>query len=235
MPRAKRSWLMESTSYHGNQHGLVTIKYRQQGASTVTIQIKLGSSVVPRSYLDGRTVHLTQNGVDIRNKQGVVLHTRGKAKQATIPVADLPAYGHGSELVNLWVAITGLEAPSLVSISVNQSVDVGRGWPIPSKMPKPEDLTKPGEEDALWLLNEYLNQELPEGGDFWTGEKENFPMRPESAVGSYTFLQFLKSSMFCHHPIFDKYTPGDRMHREARCQPARKPFAAWCILLDPVG
>ncbi|RYP63296.1 hypothetical protein DL770_009417 [Monosporascus sp. CRB-9-2] len=130
--------------------GLVTIKYRQQGASTVTSQIKLGSSVVPRSYLDGRTVHFTQNGVDIRNQQGVTLHTRCNAKQVTIHVADLPAYGHGSELVNLWVAITGLEAPSLVSISANQ---------------------------------------------------------------------FLKSSMFYHHPIFDKYTPGDRMHREGASRP----------------
>ncbi|RYP42686.1 hypothetical protein DL767_000055 [Monosporascus sp. MG133] len=193
-----------------NQHGLVTIKYRKQGASTVTIQIKLGSSVVPRSYLDGRTVHFTPNSVDIRNQQGVTLHTRGKAKQATIPVADLPAMVMAGNL-----SISGSRSPA---------------WGLPVS-----SLSLLIKEDALWLLNEYLNQELPEGGDFWTGEKENFPMRPESAIGSDTFLQFLKSSMFCHHPIFDKYTQGDRMHREARCQPARKPFAAWCTLLDPVG
>jgi hypothetical protein len=33
----------------------------------------------------------------------------------------------------------------------------------------------PQQDDALWLLNEYLNLYFPNGGDFWTGDKASFP------------------------------------------------------------
>ena len=29
-------------------------------------------------------------------------------------------------------------------------------------------------DDALWSLNEYLNAYLPDGGDFWKGNQQDF-------------------------------------------------------------
>lgn len=122
-----------------NQHGLVTIKCRRRDGRIAAIQIKLGSSLVPHTYFEARTVHFTQNGIDIRNQEGVTLHTRGKTKQATIPFGELPACGQGSELLKVWVAITGLEAPNLASSSTSESGTMIKGSPIPNKMPKLRD------------------------------------------------------------------------------------------------
>ena len=166
---------------HISQRGLVTIKYRKAEGDPNTIQIKMGPSVAPLGYLDSRTIHFIPYGIDIRDHQGVTLFLRGKQQSATLPVSKLVHYTSGGKLISLWEEITGLVAPSSI-ISTRLPVQPHlpavekTGHPIPTKMPGPEELNKPpSEEDALWLLNEYLNQYFPKGGKFWVGNQEDFP------------------------------------------------------------
>ena len=166
---------------HITQRGEVTIKYQKAEGDLNTIRIKMGPSVAPLGYLDSRTIHFIPDGIDIRDHQGVTLFLRGKRQSATLPLLKLADYASGSKLISLWEEITGLVAPpNIISTRVSEQLHLPavekKGRPIPTKMPGPEELNNPpSEEDALWLLNEYLNQYFPEGGKFWAGSQEYFP------------------------------------------------------------
>ena len=102
---------MDGRPVNINQFGLLTIKLKDCSEKVDTIQLKLGPSLAPLSFLDIRTIHFTADGIDIRDQSGLTLHLRNKRKKATILVEDLLAYGHGKKLVVLWEGVTGLVAP----------------------------------------------------------------------------------------------------------------------------
>lgn len=179
---------LNGSRIHINQHGLITIKYCQHGGKT-TIQIKLGASFVPLNYLDLRTLHFTDGGMDIRNGQGQIIRGSCSTKAATIPVGTFAQYGNGREIIDLWHQITGLPHPEQSFLSMETPAASPQGQSIPSKMPTELPYPPPTENDALWLLKEFLDEKLPMGGEFWTGSRDLYPQRSTEATGTDDFLR----------------------------------------------
>lgn len=178
---------LDGSPVHINQDGLITIKYRYD-TRIKTIQIKFGSSVIPQNYLDLRTIHFTESGIDIRNSQGTTLYANGNPKAATITRDSFSGYASGTDIKTVWGDVTGLCSSSLTFAAVGRPPKATLGRPIPSKMPSTKTTPVLSEHDALWLLDKFLYEVLPAGGDFWTGDKASYPMRPDSAVGTDDFL-----------------------------------------------
>jgi len=184
-----------------NQQGRLAFRVVQPHGQRHTINMKLGhlSPLVPLGPDDRRTIHFTESGIDIRNPQGdTFLLNRQKGKVVTFPVSEISSYGCGSDLVAIWERITRRGHPKSAgnpgmsswenreaSVLADHPPRVGptntlaaekKGHSIPLKVPKagvPKE--PPKADDALWLLNEYLNQYFPDGGYFWTGDKASFP------------------------------------------------------------
>ncbi|KAJ4155273.1 hypothetical protein LMH87_000528 [Akanthomyces muscarius] len=190
---------LNGSRIHVNQHGLITIKYLQQ-MKTATIQIKFGSSITPLNYLDLRTIHFTESGIDIRNNLNQILHGKCSTKVTTIPVDTFPMYGNGREIISIWSEATGLCYPESPRFEVDSPGTINPGQPIPSKLPTKTSIARPSENDALWLLNRFLTENLPGGGEFWTGGRDLYPMRADDAVGTDDFLRFLHLPAHAMHP-----------------------------------
>ena len=172
-----------------SQKGLVTIKIKDTKGAIDTVRLKLGDSLAPLNFLDTKTIHFTPYGVDIRGPQGETLCMRSKERVATIPIRDLPGYQDGHQLVSVWESITGHRAPKLPSSLSSLPDATSTGRKIPTKVPEDVETLKPNAVDALWLLNEYLNHVLPNGGRFWNGDKATYPRRKGTDVGTDTYLR----------------------------------------------
>lgn len=167
----------------------MTIWCRGGDGQELGIWLTVPRSACPYTWLDKRTVHFNRYGIDIRDENfSRCLSWAGHAS-ATIPKDRFVTAGNRSELISLWESVTCLEyGPINQVLEKNQrSRQIGAtarkygpaGRPLLPTMTYMQVLNQRNYRtclnDALWLLKEYLDFYYPNGGDFWTGSKEDFP------------------------------------------------------------
>ena len=153
------------------------------------IWITVPRSARPYTWLDKRTVHFSKYGIDVRDESYSRCLPWARHASVTIPKERFMTAGNKEELIWLWNGVTGLEYGAVDHFldqdhQLQQSKTASRqhgptGKPIPPII-TPTQVSNPQiyrllQNDALWLLNEYLDFYFPDGGDFWTGSKEDFP------------------------------------------------------------
>ncbi|KAK7928004.1 hypothetical protein PG985_005002 [Apiospora marii] len=163
-----------------------------------------------KSATDIRAINFTKHGIDIVDGVGKTLRPshRGVESPATIPRNTFLACENGEELLELWrqvVTCLGLDVSELATIEENVVE-----WPEPkgldrikanSKHENPKQNIPPNQMDALWLLEQFLNERFPAGGVFRTASIEDMPDSTEDLTA---FVSFLKRPEYTNHP----YTAG---------------------------
>ncbi|KAG7422370.1 hypothetical protein Forpe1208_v001464 [Fusarium oxysporum f. sp. rapae] len=79
----------------------------------------------------------------------------------------------------------------------------------------PKTIQEPEKNDALWLLKGYIDLRLPDGGDFWTGNKEDFLQGTDDVAG---FIDFLKLPENCQHPLHSMVVRLTSLERKSSAQ-----------------
>lgn len=170
---------LDGSVVHINSHGLITLKVLRNKDNIQTLQLKTGSSLAPRTYLDTRTIHFTALGIDIRDQAGKTLYLREKDRGATILTSEFPRYLCGNVLADTHRELTK-SASTFPLISQHKPtfeshITRPKGLSFPNKLTEAYESSPPKENDALWLLNQYLNQYFAEGGTYWAGNLLDFP------------------------------------------------------------
>ena len=143
-------------------------------------------SARPCTWLDKRTVHFNKYGHDIRDESYSKCLPWAPDAPAIIPKDRFLTAGNKGELIWLWEQVTHLnydlvELVSRIQLQFNAATrNYGAaGERIPPIVTPTQNFTphidQPHENDAMWLLKEYINFHYPNGGNFWTGSKDNFP------------------------------------------------------------
>lgn len=174
---------LQGSNVHVGLSGDLFIKFWDNHGKKQSLTMKLGPYITPVHFADKRTIHFTEDGIDIRNSKGRTLLPYRKESISTLPAAELNKFGSAkaSWLKILWESITGKILPSnsngsVASVSGNPIPASNRGHPIPKRSSNPsKPFDSPQEQDALWLLNAYLENYFPQGGRFWRGSKQLFP------------------------------------------------------------
>ncbi|KAF4945108.1 hypothetical protein FGADI_12196 [Fusarium gaditjirri] len=175
----------------------------------VATDIKLGPIIAPLEKDDKRTIHFTDLGIDIRTATGLTIKVPINNSACTLPLSAMKSHQNGTDFISHWKAVRGEAQPEDGVSSLSKSFDEDTDYPLElcvssignmgAKPPcKPlKTIQEPEKNDALWLLKGYIDLRLPEGGDFWTGNKESFPQGTDDVVG---FIDFLKLPENCQHP-----------------------------------
>lgn len=160
---------------------------------TIDARVGFGISIAPVGPGDFRTIHFTEQGIEIRGVEGQPFCHPGE--RATVPVSSLESTGGrcGRDLVYAWESVTGLQAPTSAGavptdLSMMPSSGSGvSGQQIPTRTRKADEaLCVPAPQDALWLLDRYLEVYYPQGGRFWPMSRQHFPA---SADDTSRFLE----------------------------------------------
>ena len=189
---------LEGSKIWINHDGTLTIKYRNfETIEVESLRMRVGYLFVPLVREDIRTIHFTEVGIDIRDSLGAPILGEKDGRTVTFPLSSFDARENGPKLVSLWENVMRLKRPSLPSLSSLPSKGMPhrhttpspwkeKGLQIPLKGPKKLD-RPPSRNDALWLLNEFLDLHFPHGGDFWNDINSEY--FPESTNDTNTFLQ----------------------------------------------
>ncbi|KAF4990121.1 hypothetical protein FGRMN_8649 [Fusarium graminum] len=193
-----------------SQRGLVRLRYTSVDDLEITTEIKLGPSIAPLEKDDKRTVHFTEFGIDLRTPTGFTLRVPAYNSTCTLPLSVMGSRESGQGFVSLWKTIRGNGVSVVASLNPSEASaaefseypEALRASPIGDKGEKPpnkspETTQSPNRNDALWLLEKYIDLRLPRGGDFWTGSKDDFPQGTGDAAG---FVEFVKLPEYCRHP-----------------------------------
>jgi len=167
--------LLDGSRVHINKSGTLMLRVYcgTGGDRIVNVNVRLGSRFVPQDETR-RTIHFTQAGIDIRDSKGnTIINSNATTDVASIPRDRLDEYADGTSLIRLWESITG---STITSSRLQQQ--------LPRTTQK---LGKaPQQGDALWTLNEFLNEHFPRGGEYWTGSRELYP---DSTEDNKRFLE----------------------------------------------
>ncbi|KAF5710175.1 hypothetical protein FMUND_9675 [Fusarium mundagurra] len=170
-----------------SQRGKVQLRFNLKNNLTVTTDIKLGPLIAPLEKDDKRTIHFTGLGIDIRTATGWTIKVPINNSTCTLPLSAMKSHKNGTEFISLWKAVRGEAQPERGLSSLLKSSDEDADYPLElcvssngEKGAKPpqkrlETIQEPGKNDAMWLLKRYIDSYLPDGGDFWTGNKVDFP------------------------------------------------------------
>ncbi|KAG4266165.1 hypothetical protein FPRO03_01449 [Fusarium proliferatum] len=170
-----------------SQRGKVQLRFNLKNNSIITTDIKLGPLIAPLEKDDKRTIHFTGLGIDIRTATGLTIKVPINNSTCTLPLSAMKSHKNGIEFIRLWKAVRGEDQPERCLSSLLKSSDEDADYPPElrvssngEKGAKPpqkrlETFQEPGENDAMWLLKSYIDSHLPDGGDFWTGNKVDFP------------------------------------------------------------
>jgi len=92
------------------------------------------------------------------------------------------------------------EAPTAAAVITHYPFQKKDGLRYPTRAPRGETPTQnrpPRQEDALWLLDTFLDERFPNGGTFRTISKN---IKPDSTEDHQAFLAFLQRSQYSGHP-----------------------------------
>ena len=94
---------------HINPHAVGKIKWQRfPEHPPVSINLTLPKSAIPLTWFDKRTIHFHENGIDVKNEDGVTFYPLNRPRKATL-LKDFFKYSKFSEaLISLWEEITGL-------------------------------------------------------------------------------------------------------------------------------
>ncbi|KAF5535104.1 hypothetical protein FMEXI_10971 [Fusarium mexicanum] len=123
----------------------------------------------------------------------------------------MKSHKNGTEFIRLWKAVRGEAQPERGLSSLLKSSDEDADYPLElcvspngEKGAKPpqkrlETFQEPGKNDAMWLLKSYIDSYLPDGGDFWTGNKVDFPQGTDDVARfiKYVEMTIIQFSWFC--------------------------------------
>lgn len=173
---------LDGSQVNINQKGQMTFRVQLPQSQECAVSVGVDQPSAPLYAEDIRTIHFTSAGVEIRTSNGEVLCPRGNEihgslleDQAfpTFPKSRLQSLEGGKELLSVWKQLIG---NTLQEKPVYVEPDIARGEPIPKSVPRGLTREKPlYEGDALWLLDQYLGQYFPDGGDIWLRDKDHFP------------------------------------------------------------
>ncbi|KAF4485709.1 hypothetical protein FAGAP_11442 [Fusarium agapanthi] len=170
-----------------SQRGKVQLRFNVKNNLFITTDIKLGPLIAPLEKDDKRTIHFTGLGIDIRTATGWTIKVPINNSRCTLPLSALKSHKNGTEFIRLWKAVRGEAQPERGLSCLLKSSDEDTDYPLElcvssngEKGAKPpqkrlETFQEPGKNDAMWLLKSYIDSYLPDGGDFWTGNKVDFP------------------------------------------------------------
>ncbi|KAK4889471.1 hypothetical protein LTR27_011732 [Elasticomyces elasticus] len=191
-------------------------------------------NVLPKTATEVRTIHFVPGGIDIRDSSGASVSARPPEKTITAPLSAIVANMQRNPQLEafrvLWEQQTGLEFDKALLKQTQDDTDDSttrqpQGQFIPSAFfdtrQEPLDLVpnksmkymqqlqalrplQPG--DALWLLNAFLKEKYPNGGDVDTGNPLHFP-------GSRTVWDML--TVFCLEAKYSKHQYINQLHSMA--------------------
>ncbi|KAH7493033.1 hypothetical protein FOMA001_g556 [Fusarium oxysporum f. sp. matthiolae] len=177
-----------------SQRGKVQLRFKSKNDSMVTTNIKLGPIIAPLEKDDKRTIHFTDLGIDIRTATGLTIKVPINNSACTLPLSAMKSHQNGTDFISLWKEVRGEARPEDRVSSLLKSSDEDADYPPelcvsstgnmgepPRKLLK--TIQEPEKNDALWLLKGYIDLRLPDGGDFWTGNKEDFPQGTDDVTG----------------------------------------------------
>ncbi|KAH7218188.1 hypothetical protein DER44DRAFT_804489 [Fusarium oxysporum] len=177
-----------------SQRGKVQLRFKSKNDSMVTTNIKLGPIIAPLEKDDKRTIHFTDLGIDIRTATGLTIKVPINNSACTLPLSAMKSHQNGTDFISLWKAVRGEARPEDRVSSLLKSSDEDADYPPelcvsstgnmgepPRKLLK--TIQEPEKNDTLWLLKGYIDLRLPDGGDFWTGNKEDFPQGTDDVTG----------------------------------------------------
>jgi hypothetical protein len=178
-----------------SQRGKVQLRFKLKNDLTVTTDIKLGPLIAPLEKDDKRTIHFTDLGIDIRTATGLTINVPINNSTCILPLSAMKSHQNGTDFISLWKAVRGEAQPADSVSSLLKSSDEDADYPpelcvsstgeMGAKPPnrRLETIQEPEKNDALWLLKSYIDLRLPDGGDFWTGSKEDFPQGTDDVAG----------------------------------------------------
>jgi len=156
-----------------------------------------------------RTIHFTVEGIDIVDSQGEAFRQNRQVNAApllaTFPKSSLRGRFQGGDLFDLWKAVRThlgqvFEAPTAAATITQYPFQKKDGLKYPTRAPRGETPTQnrpPRQEDALWLLDTFLNERFPDGGTFRTISKS---IKLDSTEDHQAFLAFLQRPQYSGHP-----------------------------------
>ncbi|KAH7181681.1 hypothetical protein DER46DRAFT_620717 [Fusarium sp. MPI-SDFR-AT-0072] len=177
-----------------SQRGKVQLRFKSKN-DLVTTEIKLGPIIAPLEKDDKRTIHFTDLGIDIRTATGLTIKVPINNSACTLLLSAMKSHQNGTDFISLWKEVRGEAQPEDRVSSLLKSSDEDADYPPelcvsstgnmgaepPCKPPK--TIQEPEKNDALWLLKGYIDLRLPDGGDFWTGNKEDFLQGTDDVAG----------------------------------------------------
>jgi hypothetical protein len=141
-----------------------------------------------RTWLDKRAIDVKANYMDVLDENGDTLHTVSRVLCKSKDMYVLWDFMLGLDHAAVSSGIVGAQYPDRhTTESSTEADDVSSGTDVSQvkQLGKPPlrqnqlgsrtQNSPPEKIDALWLLNQFVNERFPFGGLFWTGDSTLFP------------------------------------------------------------
>ncbi|KFA45489.1 hypothetical protein S40293_11581 [Stachybotrys chartarum IBT 40293] len=166
--------------------GQAYVDYYEPESSSRSTRTRLGprnAALAPLHFSDQRFVYFTEHGIDIRDAEGVTLFSDLAGEYlATFPISKFP-----DNVRRLWYLVRN---PLVVEQSRSGPSDVmpvKRGRGLPQSLQQTRLQTQSlRQDDALWLLQAYIDKEFPNGGYYRSWAKDD---EPDVGAWNEAFLQ----------------------------------------------
>jgi len=193
-------------------NGYVKLQWQRKKSQRYTIQFQTSVWAKPSHSTESMTLSFTTEGIDLCDSTGHALRPSqsvavANAYKASFPVSQLKAQTQDLRF-HLWADVMALSGYTLPEAAVAADA---RKWSqkkgITFIPPKAQDETprqnRPRKlQDALYLLEQYIDKTLPEGGWFRTAPKARKPDSEEHLQG---FVAFLRSPEYQLHPYSQEW------------------------------
>jgi hypothetical protein len=174
---------LDGSEVRVNQRGDMRLRVLSHDNSEKTIGIALGSLAAPLHSDDFRTVHITPEGIEIQTSHSEVLPSRIVTNRdeyrvvsggPTISMSQLrKILTHDAQDLFKICECLNNKTSGASAASTRLSPTIGK--PIQKRVPENLESIRPlAVDDALWLLDQFLDEYFPHGGDIWLGDKEHF-------------------------------------------------------------
>jgi hypothetical protein len=175
---------LDSSKIRINHRGDMRLRVLLPDKSERIIGIAIGSLAAPIHSDDFRTIHIAPTGIEIRTSHGEVLPSRIESNRDEYVIASNGPTISMSQLrriltddaQDLFKICEYLNNNTSGASATSTRLSSTTGKPIPKRVPAGLASIRPlAVDDALWLLDQFLDEYFPHGGDIWLGDREHFP------------------------------------------------------------
>lgn len=199
---------MEGRPIGVHTNGRIILRWQKDPSTKLLVRFKFRLAAPSGGSNPIRYIQFTAEGIDITDGDGDSLRKEkreGVTLPASVPRDQFLASEGGQDLADLWAAVRTAHGHSVPMATL--AIESAKDWShikegvemlgAYAKKEVPQQNRPPKEGDALYILDQFLKQEIPDEGDFRTADPQRLP---ESPGHLQAFFAYVQQPEWCNHP-----------------------------------